>query len=249
MMFAKEIGVMTAKTRNKIQHLRNVEQMKQRIDDMHIIKSMHWDYVITFNTRQKIRDYTKARVFEFQKQLNRELYGKQWRTANSEHERSVELQSQEVFFVHFWERGDTGHEHAHSLCRLFRKKASRDKSDLRGKGYWLNKTDDYWDTQRKIQAELGKDRTTTKEEVLAELGITDEAFISIAKTIWHKVNRHDKKAQLWINHWQNEKAPAVANYFTKQVAMDCTQIPDTRNLNTWLLEQKAQQQQALVRQH
>ena len=53
-------------------------------------------------------------------------------------------------------------------------------------------------------------------------GVDRQHFKQRARQIWAQVNRHDKKAQIWID--TVSKPGAVAQYITKDGVMDCTPV-------------------------
>ena len=73
-----------------------------------IIKNIKFDYVVTLNTRELIHypTFKNFLVYEFERQLNKKLYGKDWRTKGTK-----------IHWIHNYET-KSNNTHSHSVCKL-----------------------------------------------------------------------------------------------------------------------------------
>ena len=104
-----------------------------------------------------------------------------------------------------------------------------------------NRTHRVWEFERRLnQALFGKNWRINQKHILwihnfeetkhshshsvCQLcdGVDRQHFETRARQIWAQVNRHDKKAQIYIDTLS--KPGAVAQYITKDGVMDCTPV-------------------------
>lgn len=79
----------------------------QRQEDINTIVACEFDYVFTFNTRQSLTfRQIRYRVREFEKRLNRQLFGKQWHQTGKQ-----------LGWIHNYEHS-SGNTHSHSVVKL-----------------------------------------------------------------------------------------------------------------------------------
>ena len=92
--------------KNKIDILKEHENML--FENREIIKNIAFDYVITFNTRSFMHHLTfkNSLLYEFEKRLNKKLYGYKWRTKGNK-----------IHWVHNIEH-ESNNTHSHSVCKI-----------------------------------------------------------------------------------------------------------------------------------
>ena len=92
--------------KNKIDIRKENENMK--FEDRKIIKNTAFDYAVTFNTRTFMPKQTLEKYFldEFERRLNKKLYGYKWRTKGSK-----------IDWLHYVEH-ESNNTHSHSVCKI-----------------------------------------------------------------------------------------------------------------------------------
>ena len=83
------------------------EQWEQHQENIQVLAGYKFDYVVTLNTRKLMsRSVLEKKVDEFERRLNRQLFGTNWRQTGKR-----------LTWQHNFEFA-SGNSHSHSLCKL-----------------------------------------------------------------------------------------------------------------------------------